>query len=66
VTRTADEDTLEKHGWQDTVSPYGGHVLFDAHRSDEVDVGQGSGADLHILQWQNGEGAQNVTANLPF
>lgn len=57
ATRAADEDTLEKHGWQDTVSLHGGYVLFDGHRCHEVDVAEGAGADLHILLWQNCEGA---------
>ena len=50
------EDTLEENGWQQAVSLHRGDVLLDAHRCDEVDVAEGTGADPHILQRENGEG----------
>ena len=51
------EDTLEENGWQQAVSLHRGDVLLDAHRCDEVDVAEGTAADPHILQRENGEGA---------
>jgi hypothetical protein len=56
VVATADEDSLEKHGWQQTVSLHRGDISFNAHRRHEGDVAQGAGADPHVLWWQNSKG----------
>ena len=56
MVATADEDSLEKHGWQQIVSLHRGDISFNAHRRHEGDVAQGAGADAHVLWWQNSEG----------
>jgi hypothetical protein len=61
---TADEYTLEEHGWQNTVFSAPWDVLVNPHWCHERDAAKGLRANSHILCWHSRQAWLKITGVL--